>query len=88
MLPDSQNGKGFLRLTGEMGKETTKAVSSSNHSRSTWESKHKITRRIREVQGYQARCCEKGVTLKGKILKAQENHRTEQAYEVKGKTEI
>lgn len=54
-----------------MGKKTTKAISSSNHSRSTWESKHKITMEIREVQGYQARSCEKGIMLKGMILKAQ-----------------
>lgn len=28
-----------------------------------------------QVQGYQARCCEKGITLKGKLVKAQKKHR-------------
>lgn len=28
-----------------------------------------------QVQGYQARCCEKGIRLKGKLVKAKKRHR-------------
>lgn len=59
---------------------------------STWEKSRKLLGD--QVQGYQARCCEKGITLKGKLVKAKKkhrkkknNHRMEQSHEAKGRTE-
>lgn len=40
---------------------------------STWEKSRKLLGD--QVQGYQARCCEKGITLKGKLVKAKKKHR-------------
>lgn len=66
MSPDSQGGKGFLCPTREMRKGITKAKSQQRCRGKRAQN----SRRIRKVQGYRGRCCEKGVTLK-KILKAQ-----------------